>query len=101
MVLLHIALQEGFEGDTVVIRVNGKEVFRKPSVKTRLQTGYADSLEVNVQEGPVNVEVTLPARNLSESIEFRASGRVYLGVSVTRDGRISYKEPRTEPFGYV
>jgi len=60
MKLLHIAFQEGFADDTVVIRVNGKEVFRKASVKTRTQIGYAGSFEVNVQEGSVNVEVTLP-----------------------------------------
>ncbi len=46
MVLLHIAFQEGFTDDTVVVRVNGREVFRKGSVKTRLQIGYADSFEV-------------------------------------------------------
>jgi hypothetical protein len=36
MSLLHIALQEGFNDDTVVIRVNGSEVFHKAGVKTRL-----------------------------------------------------------------
>jgi hypothetical protein len=101
MVLLHVALQEGFEDDTVVIRVNGEEVFHKPNVKTRLQIGYADSIEVNVQEGPVNVEVALPLRDLTESVVLQVSAPVYLGVSVTRDGRIMYTEPRSEPFGYL
>jgi hypothetical protein len=35
MALLHIALQEGFTGDDVVVRVQGEEVFRKEDVTTR------------------------------------------------------------------
>ena len=64
MPLLHIAFQEGFTDDTVVVRVNGEEVFHKGSVKTRLQIGYADSFEMTVEEGSVNVEVLLPLKNL-------------------------------------
>lgn len=100
-VVIHIALQEGFEGEIVVIRVNGNEVFHKPNVKTRLQIGIADFIEVGIQKGSVNVEVALPLRNLSKSIVLQVSTPIYVGVSVTRDDRIVYTEPRREPFGYL
>ena len=100
MALLHVDLQEGFTGDSVVVRVNGKEMFQKLGVRTRVQTGYADSFETNVADGSAEVEVVLPLRNLSESIHLEASEPVYLGVSLTREGRISYQVSH-EPFGYL
>lgn len=35
--LLHIALQDGLANDTVVIRSNGQEIYRKTGVSTRTQ----------------------------------------------------------------
>ena len=99
MALLHIALQEGFFGDTVVVRVNGEEVFRKKDVKTRLQIGFADSVELNVAEGPTQVEVLLPAKNLSESVQLDVSAPTYVGVSVV-DGKIIFRISDV-PFGYL
>ena len=99
MALLHIALHEGFNDDTVMILVNSKEVFNKPNVKTKLQIGYADSIEVNIQEVSVNVKVILPLRNLSESIDLQVSTSVYLGVSAS-PGRINYRISHN-PFGYI
>ena len=64
MGLLHVAFQEGFRDDAVVVRVNGEEVFHKGSLKTRLQIGYADSFELTVEEGRVDIEVLLPLKNL-------------------------------------
>jgi hypothetical protein len=102
MPLLHIAFQEGFMDDTVVVRANGKEVCHKPNVTTRLQIGYADSCEADVRENTVNVEVILPLRSLSKAIPivFDDSTPVYLGLSVTPEGRISERVSR-EPFGYL
>ena len=99
MGLLHIALQEGFEDETVVIRAAGKEVFRKDNVRTKLQIGFADSFEVNVEEGPVTIEIDLPARSLTESIEVQAQNTIYLGLSLI-GGKIRQRIS-SEPFGYV
>jgi len=101
MPLLHVDFQEGFLDDAVVVRVNNEE-YRKPRVRTRLQTGYADSLEVDVRESKVDVEVILPSRGLSKSIHvvFDKSDAVYLGLSVTAEGEIS-ERVSYEPFGYL
>lgn len=101
MALLCIDLQEGFSGDTVVVLVNGIEVFRKTDVKTKYQIGWTYiSEKVDVEEGPVNVEISVPLRNLSESIILQVSNHLYLGISVTQDGRISCRISK-EPFGYL
>lgn len=90
MSLLHIALQDGFADDEVIVKVNGEEVFNKSRVRTRFQIGLADSFEINVKEGAVNVEVKLPLKNLSKSITLKVSGSTYLGVSITTEGEINF-----------
>lgn len=98
MVSLVVDLQDGFAGDLVVVRVNGREVFRKEGVQTKLLLGYADSFEIQVPEGTVNVEVTLPLKNLSKTIVLQVSTKVYLGLSI-HDSRIEHVISH-QPFGY-
>ena len=62
MPTLHIDFREGFLDDAVVVRVNSEE-YHKHGVRTRLQTGYAGSLEVDVRENLVHVEVVLTSRD--------------------------------------
>jgi hypothetical protein len=100
MALLSVALEDGFVDDLVAVRVNDREVFRQPNVKTRFQIGLADSFEVNTPEGSVKVEVILPSKQLSESIVLEVSDRAYIGVSLTPEGKISYRVSQ-EPFGYL
>jgi hypothetical protein len=101
MSTLHIDFQEGFLDDTVVVRVNDEEYF-KQDIKTRLQTGYAGSLDIDVRERRVDVEVNLPSKEISKSIPvmFDESDTVYMGLSVTVQGEISERVSH-EPFGYV
>ena len=101
MSTLHIDFQEGFLDDTVVVRVNDEEYFEQ-DIRTRLQTGYAGSLEIDVRETRVDVEVNLLSKGISKSIPvmFEESDTVYMGLSVTAQGEISERVSH-EPFGYV
>jgi hypothetical protein len=99
MPLLHLAFQEGFDGDTVVVRVDGKEIFRNDNVKTRLQIGYADSFEGNFNEGPVTIDILLPIKNISETVPLQLTATKYLGISI-QQGRINCRIS-DQPFGYV
>ncbi len=99
MPLLHIAFQEGFTGEAVVVRINGNEAYRKEQMKTRFQLGYADSFEVNVEEGSVRVEVLLPAQSLSEIFEVQVSEPTYVAVSLD-ENKIVHRVS-VQPFGYV
>jgi hypothetical protein len=100
MLSIHIALQEGFSGDAVVIRVNGEEVFRESNVTTRLQIGLACSRKFDVEESRANVDVSVPTRNTSASITLEGSRPVYLGVSVGPQGEVLL-QPSDQPFGYL
>jgi len=96
---LRIALQDGFEGDTVVVKVNGQEVFKQENIKTKRQIGKAASFEVEVEKGSTNVEVSLPLKSLSETIAVKVSGETYLGVSVVKE-KIEHRVS-SEPFRYA
>lgn len=98
---LRVDLREGFLDDTVAVRVNDEE-HRRTHVTTRPQTGYAGSLEIDVQESPATVEVALPTRRASKSVSVAFDGldTVYLGVSVVRGDEISVQESQG-PFRYL
>jgi hypothetical protein len=102
MPLLHVALQEGFQDDRVVIKVNGAEVASRPAVTTRNQIGFAESVEVEVPAPDITVEIQVPSRQLSGSVPVDVEGvegKVYLGVSIAH-GRLEMVQQR-EAFGYL
>jgi hypothetical protein len=100
MPLLHIALQDGFLNDEVIIQVNGEEAFHQSQVKTRFQIGLATSFEINVLEGSVNVNVILPQKKIAKSTVLEVSTPVYLAISVSEDNNISF-HVSNERFRYL
>ncbi len=100
MVLLTIDLQDGFANDTVVINVAGNEIFRKGNVKTDYSIGLAESVKIEVPKGELHVTVSLTKRDISNSYSIEISEPVYLGVSLSSDKSISFKQSR-EAFKYL
>lgn len=97
---LHIALQDGFDHDTVVVRVNGQDVFNTPDVTTRLQLGVARAFVVDVPEGLTDLQIVLPLKNVSESLRLQVSKPLHVGLSVSRDSGVTHRLS-SEPFGYL
>ena len=95
---LHIALQEGFAGDPVSISVDGREIYRKDSVRTRTQIGLADSIETPHEQGSATIEIH--ARDSAATIMPTLDGDLFLAVSLSPDGRIVHRSS-TEPFRYM
>jgi len=56
---LHVALRDGFRNDTVTIKVNGREVYRRSGVTTNLTISYADAVDVPVEGSRATVEVAV------------------------------------------
>lgn len=98
MSTLHIALQDGFAGDAVTVRVNGREVYRKDGVRTDLRISRADGFDVPTQAGESRVEVQARAQVGSAAVD--ADRTPYLAVSLDGDGRPQFR-PSTEPFAYL
>lgn len=100
MAVLTIDLQEGFTGETVVIAIDGQAVERRPGVKTRLQTGLAESLNVQVPMGSLQVSVSVPEKGADATIAVDASTTPWLGVSLDAEGGIRL-QPSATMFGYL
>jgi membrane-associated protease RseP (regulator of RpoE activity) len=96
---VRIALQDGFDGDTVVVKVNGKQVFKQDNVKTKRQIGKAASFDVEVEDDAADVHISLPDKKISQTIALNVSDKTYLGVSIEED-KIEHKVS-SEPFRYA
>ena len=92
---LTIDLQEGFSGDEVIVRVNGREVERRLGVRTKRVLGLAQSVAIDVPDGAVNLEVDVPTRGVRATTDVR---HPQLGVSLEGNG-IQFVQS-DEEFGY-
>ena len=86
---LRVDLLEGFNGDTVVVRVDGREVERRDGVRTNYSVGIAGRLEVDVPAHAAQVELILPERELSCGIEHRPSDPAAIAFSLSPTGQLS------------
>jgi len=100
MTNLHIALQDGFRNDTVVIYVNGREVYRNTGVTTSLAISRADAFDVAVEQGEVRVEVQVPTRSRSAGVSLDATQTPYLAVEITEQGSLALSRSAA-PFRYM
>lgn len=101
MPLIHVALQEGFQSDTVVAHFDSAEVYRKTGLKTRMQIGKAGNFDLTATAGMHELQIRVTTRNTHVNIPIETTGKdLYVGVSITPDDRISYKIT-DEPFRYA
>lgn len=98
--MVYIDLQDGFQGEPVVVRIDGREVFSSESVSTDFRIGFAESFEVKGLAGTIELEVHLPAHAVTKRLRVDIDKTPYIGVSVTQDGRVQLRVG-AEPFGYV
>ena len=82
---LAIALTDGFDGDAVVVTVNGVEAFRGDRVTTLTQIGLADSFEVDVPDGPSVVEVDVESRGARARFDVDPVTQPNVAVSLRGD----------------
>lgn len=97
--LLHVAFQEGFAGQSVALRVDGAEAYRKAGVTTRVQIGLADTVEVDVEPGTVQLEVSVGDRPTAAHA-VTVNGPTYVAVSLDDAGKPTFQTSK-QPFGYV
>jgi|SRR5215210_3597910 len=85
--LLNVALQDGFDRDTVVIRVDGAEAYRGEQVTTRTQISHADDMQLEVPERPLTLEVEVPEQGIRESLQLDPRAQPNVALSLL-DGQI-------------
>lgn len=87
---LFIDLQDGFSDDTVIVKVNDRQVFHKDNVNTDYALGRADSVEISIHQDQVVIEVDVPFRRLSDTLALESTHTIYLGISIIED-RIDFR----------
>lgn len=97
---LKINLQEGFKGDEVSISINGKQLYHKANVKTRTQIGLADTIETQIDEEQLSLEVQLLNRQIRQVINIQVTDTSHVGISVSQQDEIVCQIQDT-PFYYM
>ena len=103
--LLSVDFQDGFVNDSIIIRINENEVFRKNNVSTDLRIAMADnSFNTTVSNGQIKIDILVPSKNLKFSQNIEINSDAYLGVSIinsdTTNPEIKVKVEK-QPFTYL
>lgn len=86
MAELRIYLTDGFDGDHVVVSVDGEVVFDRRGVTTKKLYGLAERLQpVQVPEDKAKVEVRLPDKNRVTSFEVDLSKGSHVPITLQDD----------------
>ena len=96
--LIHLALQDGFDGDDVVLRVDGAELYRGEDVTTRTQISHAADMQLEVPDHPFALEVDVPTRGVRETVQVDPHAHPNVTVSL-RDSELVAGFP--ERIGYA
>jgi hypothetical protein len=96
---LSIALQDGFTGEEVIVRIDGREVNRL-TAQTAWEISLATSFELSLPQGRHRIELEIPGRDVRSSHDVEVNGPTWLGVSVLGPSDVVWRES-SDPFGYV
>ena len=98
-VTLHIDLQDGFQNDEVIIRLDGKQVFHKSGVSTDIRISRADGFEAPSTKAESQIEIELPKKRLKASEKVQPSQKPNVGISI-REGKPQFRA-QSEVFLYM
>jgi hypothetical protein len=89
---LQIDFEDGFSGDTVVVRAEGHELWREDDVTTNLAASIATVARLEIPAG-TQVEVSVPTRQLTATERVETA---YLEVEIVR-GELVLRPSRELP----
>ena len=91
--LIHVALEDGFDDDTVVLLLDGAEAYRGDGVTTRTQISRAADTQLEVPEAGAVLDVAVPTRGLGETVELRPPLPPVVALSLRDDAvLVAYPE---------
>lgn len=91
---LTIKLRDGFKNDTVIMKADGKELYRKSGVTTDLSISFADALEITTTEASVKLEVAV-AGGQTKSTEINVEETPFVEVWIT-EGKMELRASKVE-----
>lgn len=97
MTTLHISLDDGFNGQSVAILVNGRLVCNKPGVTTDLRTSRAAALDTDVEGTLAHVAVVVEPDGLQASVDVDSMVTPYLCIDIAPQGAIAFRPTQDMP----
>jgi hypothetical protein len=98
-VQVHLAFQDGFADDDVVVRVDGREVARESGLKgVDPMVPLAAQRDVQVNERASQLQVEVPTRGLSRAFDLDFAESPYVGIAIV-GGEIAVRQS-SRPFDY-
>jgi hypothetical protein len=88
---LHIALRDGFRGHTVVIVVDGREVYRRAGVATDPTTARADTVDVTTESRVAHIAVSVTPGNIGASADLDVSAYPHVAISLVGVGTVCFE----------
>ncbi len=82
---LRIDLQGGFDRDAVEIWVDEERRWRGDEVTTKFTLDLAASVPLEVPDGPADVRIVLPEREIEQPVEALVAGETYIVARIEND----------------
>jgi hypothetical protein len=97
---LHIDLQDGFQGHTVTVDVDGQTAYRQADVNTDLTISRADAFKTQISTDLVLIKLTAEPGNIRGECKIAPRINPFLAVSIVPGGGVRFT-PSTSPFRYM
>ena len=94
---VHIVLRSGFRGHTVVVVVDGGEVYRRTGVTTNETISRADTVELAVEPRLIQIVVSVTPGDYAAALDLDAAAHPHLAINLVGEGTVSF-EPSAQPF---
>jgi hypothetical protein len=88
---LHITLRGGFRGHSVVIGVDGREMYHRAHVVTDPTISRADAVELVVTRRLIQIVVTATPGDYVASLDLDVSTHPHLAISLVGEGTVSFE----------
>ncbi len=85
---ISIHLQEGFEGDTVILSAYGRILAEKDFVTTRSTIPFATTLDVQVDDNDRALTVVVAGLSRRQEATIDIGAEPFLGLNLTKAGQI-------------
>lgn len=86
-----IYLDEFYENDTVIVHIDGIEVYNRQGVTTKLTISLADEFKVKSTKDEVEISVEVPTRKARKEQTFRVEGEEPKVTISVHDGFIDIR----------
>ena len=96
---MNIALHDGFNGQTVAITVDGRDVYNQSGVRTDLTIARADAVDIDTTGPAARIEVVVNPGDLRAATQVDVTRTPYVAMDI-KGGAIHFTLS-AEPFRYM